>query len=121
MDEKEIFVAGIGVSRAIFADIATEAAEALDGVARVGSGDITSSLINVFTRTSEQGECPVEVEATGDDSVELTVHLSVFFGYPFTALAAQVREAVAAAVRDQVGCDVSAVNVCIDELVFPKE
>jgi uncharacterized alkaline shock family protein YloU len=45
----------------------------------------------------------------------------VFFGYPFTKLAEDVRTAVAEAVDAQVGVQVGAVNVCIDELVFPKE
>ena len=51
----------------------------------------------------------------------MTVHLAVFFGYTFTKLAEQVRAEVSAAINEQVGVSVSAVNVCIDSLVFPKE
>jgi uncharacterized alkaline shock family protein YloU len=47
--------------------------------------------------------------------------LSVFYGYPFKKLATDVREGVAAAVRGQMGVEIGAVNVCIDNLVFPKE
>ena len=49
------------------------------------------------------------------------MRLAVFFGYPFTKLAADVREAVATAVDAQIGVRVSSIDVCIDELVFPKE
>jgi uncharacterized alkaline shock family protein YloU len=45
----------------------------------------------------------------------------VFYGYPFTKLAADVRSAVAAAVKSQMGVTVGKVDVCIDNLVFPKE
>ena len=51
----------------------------------------------------------------------MTVHLAVFYGYPFTKLAADVRAEVARAVTEQIGVPVSAVDVCIDSLVFPKE
>lgn len=51
----------------------------------------------------------------------MTVHLAVFFGYVFTKLAEQVRSAVVRAISEHVGVEVSAVNVCIDSLVFPKE
>lgn len=49
------------------------------------------------------------------------MHLAVFYGYPFTKLAADVREAIAAAVTEQIGVEVDGVDVCIDSLVFPKE
>ena len=45
----------------------------------------------------------------------------MFFGYTFTTLAAEVRQEIANAVTEQVGCETGAVNVCIDGLVFPKE
>ncbi len=51
----------------------------------------------------------------------MTVHLAVFYGYPFTKLAAAVRTAVSTAILEQVGVEVAAVDVCIDSLVFPKE
>ena len=45
----------------------------------------------------------------------------MFFGYPFTKLAEEVRAAVAEAVDAQIGVRVANIDVCIDELVFPKE
>lgn len=116
----ELKVAGIGVSSDVVATIVRLAAERVDGVAAVGGNDITSGLISVFTRHPEPREAAVTCEAEGD-RLHVGVRIAAFYGYPFLALAAEVREAVAAAVRSQVGVDVSAVDVYIDSLVFPKE
>lgn len=120
MGENEIFVSGIGISRDVIAQIATAAAEKVEGVVRVGGNDITSSLISVFTRRSQQPERAVEASVE-NDALVVTVHLAVFFGYVFTQVAADVRTAVARAISEQIGIAAGAVNVCIDGLVFPKE
>ena len=56
-----------------------------------------------------------------DGELKVAVHLAVFYGYPFTKLAASVRAAIATAIREQVGVEVGSVDICIDSLVFPKE
>ncbi|WP_077597749.1 Asp23/Gls24 family envelope stress response protein [Olsenella urininfantis] len=120
MGETELFISGIGISRGVLATIVTMAAEKVEGVARVGGNDIASSLVSVFTsRSVAPGEA---VESSVEDgALKVTVHLAVFYGYPFTRLASVVREAVATAVLEQVGIPVGSVDVCIDSLVFPKE
>lgn len=120
VEDTELFVAGIGIARNVVAAIAATAAERVEGVARVGGNDITSSLISVFTRRNVTSENPVECEVV-DDKLVVTIHLSVFFGYTFTTLAAEIRSAVARAISEQIGVETGAVNVCIDGLVFPKE
>ena len=117
---EEILISGIGVSKDVIATIVTEAAEKVDGVVRVGGNDIASSLISVFTSKQVQKDRAVESEVV-DGVLQVTVHLAVFFGYRFTKLAEDVREAVAEAVLMNVGVELGAVNVCIDSLVFPKE
>ena len=120
MSESELLVAGIGVSRDVLTTIVTLAAERVEGVVRVGGNDIASSLISVFTSKSTSPEAAVESVVEGGD-LRVTVRLAVFYGYPFIALASNVRQAVAAAIREQVGVEPKAVDVCIDSLVFPKE
>jgi uncharacterized alkaline shock family protein YloU len=120
MDDNELYIAGIGVSLPVLQEIVGRAAERVEGVACVGSNDITSSLINVFTRTEVPQEDSVECEVV-DDKLHVTVHVSVFFGYTFMSLADQIRTSVARAITEQVGCETEAVDVCIDGLVFPKE
>lgn len=120
MAESELHVSGIGISRDVVSTIVSIAARRVEGVASVGGNDIASSLISVFTSRTVSPEKAVE-SAVEDDSLHVTVHLAVFYGYPFTKLAADVRAAVAEAITEQIGVGVAAVDVCIDSLVFPKE
>ena len=113
MSESELFIAGIGVSKSVVSTIVTLAAEKVEGVVRVGGNDIASNLVSVFTSRAVPPEATVESE--------VVVHLAVFYGYPFTKLAASVRAAIATAIREQVGVEVGSVDICIDSLVFPKE
>ena len=120
MSESELHVSGIGISKGVVSTIVSIAARRVEGVASVGGNDITSNLISVFTSRSVAPESAVE-SFVEDDRLHVTVHLAVFYGYPFTKLAADVRDEVAAAITEQVGVGVAAVDVCIDSLVFPKE
>lgn len=120
MSESELQVAGIGISKEVVAAIVSTAACRVEGVASVGGNDITSSLVSVFTRRSIAPEKAVDAYVE-DGKLHVGVHLAVFFGYPFTQLAADVRDSIAEAAREQIGVDVSAVDVYIDSLVFPKE
>ena len=117
----ELSISGIGISRRVIATVVALAAEKVEGVASVGGNDtLTSSLIRGFTAKSLDVAQAVESEEE-DGRLHITVHLSVFYGYPFCELAQNVRQAVADAVSEQIGVEVSAVDVCIDSLVFPKE
>ncbi len=120
MAESELCISGIGISRDVISAIVSIAARRVEGVASVGGNDIASSLISVFTSRSVAPDKAVESSVEGD-LLHVSVHLAVFYGYPFTKLAADVRQAVSEAVCEQIGVGVSAVDVCIDSLVFPKE
>ena len=102
----ELFISGIGISRSVVSTIISRAVERVEGVASVGEKDFASSL---------------EEKGVDLDKLNITLHLAVFYGYPFTKLADDVRAAVANAIRSQVGYEVGTVDVCIDSLVFPKE
>ncbi|MBR3318289.1 MAG: Asp23/Gls24 family envelope stress response protein [Atopobiaceae bacterium] len=116
----ELVIAGIGVSPTVVATIVSQAAMRVEGVAAVGENAIKSSLISMFTSRPAVDEPAVESEVI-NDRLHISIHLSVFYGYPFTKLAEDVRMAVAEAVKSMMGVEVSAVDVCIDNLVFPKE
>ncbi len=120
MEQNELVISGIGISKNVVRAIVTAAAEKVEGVASVGNGVFASSLISVFAPKTSTG-MPT-VECSGEDGkLHVSVHLSVFYGYPFTKLAADVRQAVNAAVEEQIGVPAESVDVCIDNLVFPKE
>ena len=116
----ELVISGIGVAKSVVATIVTQAVEHVEGVASVGENAFTSSLISAFTSTPKADDPAVE-SSVENDKLHITVRLSVFYGYPFTKLAEDVRVAVAGAVKGQMGVEVGAVDVCIDNLVFPKE
>ena len=120
MADTELNISGINVSKDVLCAIVARAAEGVEGVVRVGGNDIASSLVRVFTRRSIAPESSVDAEII-DGALRVGVHLAVFYGYPFTQLAASVREAVAVAIASQVGVEVGSVDVSIDSLVFPKE
>lgn len=117
---QEITIAGIGIAPEVLAAIVSRSVEQVEGVASVGVKDLATNLVSMFSAKSTQVGEDVEVEVI-DDKLRLTVHLTVFFGYPFKKLAEVVREAVVNAIDAQVGVEVESVNICIDSLVFPKE
>lgn len=117
---QEITIAGIGIAPEVLAAIVSRSVEEVEGVASVGVKDLATNLVSMFSAKSTQVGEDVEAEVI-DDKLRLTVHLTVFFGYPFKKLAEVVREALVSAIDAQVGVDVESVNICIDSLVFPKE
>ena len=117
---EEITIAGIGIAPSVLAAIVTRAVEGVEGVASVGVRDLATNLVSMFSSKAPEAGPAVEA-SVADDTLTVTVPLTVFFGYPFQKLAESVRASVAKAIDAQVGVDVAAVNVCIDSLVFPKE
>ncbi|WP_102337521.1 Asp23/Gls24 family envelope stress response protein [Collinsella provencensis] len=117
---QEITIAGIGIAPEVLAAIVARSVEGVEGVASVGVKDLATNLVSMFSTKTTSVYEDVEAEVV-DDKLRLTVHLTVFFGYPFKKLAESVRESVVNAIDAQVGVDVECVNVCIDSLVFPKE
>ena len=122
MAESELTISGIGVSRQVVSAIVAAAAEKVEGVASVGERATASNLVSVFFATGQitSDSDPVEADVV-DGPLHVAGHLTVLYGYPFTQLADAVREAVARAVREQMGVEIGAVDVCIDSIVFPKE
>ena len=117
----EIIVSGIGIAPEVLATIVSRAVEEVEGIASVGDKNLASNLVSMFSTRSVSTAPAVEATVTADDELAHTVHLVVFFGYPFKKLAEVVREAVVHAIDAQVGVGVARVDVCIDGLVFPKE
>lgn len=118
--DSELTIDGIGVSMDVVRTIVSLAAERVEGVASVGTRAFASGLISVFTAKPPSSEPAVEASVE-DEKLAVTVHLSVFYGYQFTKLAQDVRQAVAEAVASQMGMEVCRVDVSIDGLVFPRE
>ena len=116
----ELYISGLGVSPHVISAIVSEAAQEVEGVAQVGGGDIASSLISVFTAKTLPQDLAVEAHVE-DDKLFVTVHVAVFYGYSFVDIASQIRTSVAKAISEQLSCEIGAIDICIDSLVFPKE
>lgn len=121
MSANEITVAGMGISQNVVSTIVGSAVEKVEGVASIYGKDIASGLKALLQSKPQPSTNAVECSVAQDDALAITVHLAVFFGYPFTKLAADVRSAVAKAIDAQIGVSVAKIDVCFDELVFPKE
>ena len=117
----ELRIAGMGVSKNVVTTIVSAAAEKVEGVASVYGKDIASGIIAMLTSKPQPTTSAVECSVVDDDAIAIAVRIVVFFGYTFPKLAEEVRAAVAEAVDAQIGVRVSSIDVCIDELVFPKE
>ena len=117
---QEIVINGIGIAPEVLSAIVSRSLEEVEGVASVGVRDLASNLVSMFSSRSVATTPAVEAEVV-DGKLALTVHLTVFFGYPFKKLAEAVRAAVLRSIDAQVGVAVERIDVCIDGLVFPKE
>lgn len=117
---QEIYISGIGIAPEVLAAVVSRAVEEIEGIASVGVKDLATNLVSMLSARGTAAAPAVETEVV-DDQLAITVHLVVFFGYPFKKLAEVVREAVVHAIDAQVGVSVARVDVCIDGLVFPKE
>ncbi len=117
----EIKIDGIAIAPDVMTAIVVRAVDAVEGVASVGCNDLASNLVSMFSAKNAASALPPVEASVVNDTLHITVRLTVFFGYPFKKLAESVRSAVVKAIDAQVGVDVAAVDVCIDGLVFPKE
>ncbi len=116
----EIVISGIGIAPEVLSAVVSRSVEQVEGIASVGARDLASNLVSMFSSRMMPGTSAVEADVV-DDRLVITVHVAVFFGYPFKKLAEAVRAAVLRAIDAQVGVEVESVNVCIDGIVFPKE
>lgn len=114
-----VTVSGVTISTNVISSLVTLAAERVEGVAYVNGHNVATNLLSLITSRPTVAEDTVKAEVV-DDTLSVTLPVAVFFGYPFTQLAAQIRADVAEILQSQAGIKVGAVNVAIDELVFPK-
>lgn len=113
----EIRLEGLGVAPGVLDTIVTLAAEGVEGVATVGSTGL-AGLVQKGSR--KRGSRAVEVTTEENGDVSASVHVQVEYGCKLREVAGQVQEAVADALRSQVGVPVAAVDVYVDGLVFPE-
>lgn len=110
----EMHFEGLDVAPGVLETIVTLAATEVEGVACVDCSGL-AGLMQKAGRTKS-----VEVSLAEDGGFAVTVHLSVAYGRPLRAVAADVQRAVADALHSQTGHAASSVDVFIDGIVFPE-
>ena len=63
----------------------------------------------------------IKLAVAEDNSVSVNLTIQAYYGYRLADVAAQVREAVADALKGQVGAETSSVDVYVDALAFEEK
>jgi uncharacterized alkaline shock family protein YloU len=112
---EEITLEGIGIAPGVLETIATVAAQGVDGVAEVSC--VGGGLAGLVQKGSSRGVC-VEVSDEGALVVSLRIHAA--YGRPLREIATDVQKAVVDALLTHTGQTVAAVDVYVDDVVFPE-
>lgn len=86
-----------------------------EGVASLGDPVVSGFFTKLANKPSTSG---IESRRDDDGKLEVTLHITVEYGFVLPELAASVRQAVADALRVQVGIEVSFVDIYIDGISF---
>ncbi|PKQ10367.1 MAG: Asp23/Gls24 family envelope stress response protein [Actinobacteria bacterium HGW-Actinobacteria-9] len=108
----EIKLDGLGLAPGVLETIITLAAEQVPGVASICTPGLAGKV--------GKGKSSKLIEVTLDDAgvAAASLHLQAEYGTPLRDVARGVQEAVADAIRSQVGVPVNTVDVFIDGIVF---
>ncbi len=112
----EVSVEGVSLAPGVVETIISIAVKDINGVASVGTTS-TGGLLSLFP-SSKPATDGIEIDKTDDGRLLVAVHLEATYGSVLPEIAAEVRSAVAEAVRIQVGVEVAAVDVYIDAIRF---
>jgi uncharacterized alkaline shock family protein YloU len=108
----EIRIDGLGIAPGVLETIVSQAASAVDGVSSVETGQGLAGLVG------KAGGKGVEVDLEGG-SLDVALHIAVGYGDPLHEVARGVQSAVAEALESMTGQSVRAVDVYVDDVVFP--
>ncbi len=110
----EIRLDGLGLKPGVLERIVTLAATHVDGVSSV-YGQGLAGLV----QKSGASRC-VEVTVTEQANVSVRLHVEIVYGRPLHTVAAAVQDAVAEAIRSQIGTEVDSVDVFVDAVAFAE-
>lgn len=111
----DLNIDGMALAPGVVETIVTISAKEVEGVASVGGSGV-SGLKSIFN--SKTGTPGVELEVTDNNALLVAVHIEVYAGYVLPDVATALRQAVADAVKGQVGIAVESVDVYIDGVQF---
>ena len=112
---KDLSIDGLVLSSNVIETIVAIAAEDVPGVASIGAS-VTAGLTRMLQAKPQMPG--VEFDVNDDDSLNVGVHIEVYFGMVLPDVAAEVRSVVANAITTQLGVKVGSIDVYIDGLRF---
>lgn len=86
-----------------------------DGVAAIGS-PVASGLRAMFA--SGPSTSGIETKRDEDGKLDISLHVTVYYGYVLPDLAEQLRQSIVDALLVQVGMEVSNVDIFVDGIQF---
>mgnify|MGYP004589443891 FL=1 len=115
MEEKHI--GNIKISEDVIATLVEKAMEDVDGVEGLKTG-MTNNIAAVLGKRAAAKGVGVEIK---DNTVSITAHVIVKYGYRIPELAWKIQEMVKTQVEDMTGLEVLKVNFSVDGIKFPEE
>lgn len=114
-------VNGITIAPGVVETIVSLAAAEVPGVAGVGTAGPISSIAAALNAGRSVPTAGIKLAVAEDNSVSVNLTIQAYYGYRLADVAAQVREAVADALKGQVGAQTSSVDVYVDALAFEEK
>ena len=112
---------GITIAPGVVETIVSLAAAEVPGVAGVGTAGPISSIAAALNAGRSVPTAGIKLAVAEDNSVSVNLTIQAYYGYRLADVAAQVREAVADALKGQVGAQTSSVDVYVDALAFEEK
>ena len=111
-----ITVNGITIAPGVVETIISLAAGEVEGVAGVGSAGPISSIAAAFNAGKAIPSTGIKMNVDEESRVSVEIAIQAYYGYRLADVAAAVREAVADALKGQIGVETLSVDVYVDGL-----
>ena len=107
---------GVTISDSVVAKVAAKAITGIDGIHAVGGG---SSRALAGLR-GDKGAPGISIDLH-EDSVDIDITMSIVFGASVPKIAEACRVAVTEQIENTTGLKVRAVNVLVNDVIFPED
>lgn len=108
------------ISPDVVAAIAGSAASGVEGVVRIGSGNVLRSMADAVGNDSSTRGRGVTVESGRHEAI-FDMDLTVLYGYSIPEVVSNVRRAIADELQKQLGLVAKEINITIAAVEFPDE
>lgn len=115
-NSQELIVDGVSIAPGVAETIISLAVCEVEGVAGVSGSGTISSLAAAFSSNKTSASAGIKLEIDELLKAHVALTLQVYYGYSLVEVAQRVREAVADALKAQIGIEVTSVDISIDAI-----